>query len=77
MSESATGIPFGQPILVGHHNENRHKRTIERAHKAMDKCVEERDKAIDYRRRAEYWESQEEIEEHKKSKKISCAYYLS
>lgn len=57
LSESATGIPFGQPILVGHHSENRHRRTIERAHKAMDKCVEERDKASDYKRRAEYWES--------------------
>lgn len=24
MSEAATGIPFGQPILVGHHSEGRH-----------------------------------------------------
>lgn len=31
LSEEKTGIPFGQPILVGHHSERRHRRTIERA----------------------------------------------
>lgn len=31
-SHNATsGIPFGQPILVGHHSERRHRRAIERA----------------------------------------------
>lgn len=31
-SHNATaGIPFGQPILVGHHSEGRHRRAIERA----------------------------------------------
>ncbi|HAO14890.1 MAG TPA: hypothetical protein DDE71_04930, partial [Tenacibaculum sp.] len=45
LSESATGIPFGQPILVGHHSEKRHRRTIEKAHRAMDKCLEESKKA--------------------------------
>lgn len=29
------GIPFGQPILVGHHSEKRHRRTIEKADNAM------------------------------------------
>ena len=33
-------IPFGQPILVGHHSEKRHRRTIDRAHNAMGKAVE-------------------------------------
>jgi hypothetical protein len=55
MSESATGIPFGQPILVGHHSERRHRKTLERASRAMDKTVEESNKAEDYKSRAEYW----------------------
>ena len=57
MSESATGIPFGQPILVGHHSERRHRKTIERAWNAMDKSIEESKKAEEYQRRAEYWEA--------------------
>ena len=40
LSESASGIPLGQPILVGHHSEGRHRRAIARAHAAMDKSVE-------------------------------------
>lgn len=57
LSEEATGIPFGQPILAGHHSENRHRKVIERADNAMRKSVEEDKKAENYRRRAEYWES--------------------
>ena len=57
MSESATGIPFGQPILVGHHSERRHRKTIERASRAMDKTIEESNKAENYKSRAEYWEA--------------------
>jgi hypothetical protein len=38
--EDATGIPFGQPILVGHHSERRHRATIERADRAMRRGVE-------------------------------------
>lgn len=34
------GIPFGQPILVGHHSEQRHRRTIDKAHKAAGKGLE-------------------------------------
>ena len=26
----SAGIPFGQPILVGHHSEGRHRRDIDR-----------------------------------------------
>lgn len=40
MSEENTGIPFGQPILVGHHSEGRHRAAIARAHRAMRKGVE-------------------------------------
>lgn len=38
-------IPFGQPILVGHHSERRHRRDIERIDNNMRKCVEESEKA--------------------------------
>jgi hypothetical protein len=39
MREEASGIPFGQPILVGHHSEGRHRAAIKRAHAAMDRGV--------------------------------------
>lgn len=45
LSEGKSGIPFGQPILVGHHSERRHRRAIERADNAMRKSIEESDKA--------------------------------
>ena len=36
-------IPFGQPILVGHHSEKKHRRDIERSASHMDKgCAEYR-----------------------------------
>lgn len=38
-------IPFGQPILVGHHSERRHRRDIERIDNNMRKSVEESEKA--------------------------------
>lgn len=34
MSEARTGIPFGQPILAGHHSAPRHIRTVQRAEAA-------------------------------------------
>lgn len=40
LREEASGIPFGQPILVGHHSERRHRRAIERANAAASKSVE-------------------------------------
>lgn len=57
MSEEKTGIVFGQPILVGHHSEKRHRRTIEKAWDNLGKSVKEGEKAEEYRRRAEYWEA--------------------
>ncbi len=38
-------IPFGQPILVGHHSERKHRRAIEKSHRAMDHAVAESKKA--------------------------------
>ncbi len=49
----ASVIPMGQPILVGHHSEGAHRAHIKRIHSAMDKFVEESDKAEYYEQRAE------------------------
>lgn len=40
-------IPMGQPILVGHHSERRHRRDLDRIDRAMRRCVE-RSKTADY-----------------------------
>ncbi len=40
LREEVSGIPFGQPILVGHHSERRHRKAIDRAHRAMERGVE-------------------------------------
>jgi hypothetical protein len=40
LSEAKTGIPFGQPILVGHHSERRHRKVIERADAAMRRAID-------------------------------------
>ena len=45
-------IPFGQPILVGHHSERRHRRDIERIDNNMRKSVEESEKAEYFKDRA-------------------------
>lgn len=50
-------IPLGQPILVGHHSEGRHRRAIEKSHNAMRASVEASKKADYYRERAEAAES--------------------
>lgn len=46
-------IPFGQPILVGHHSEKRHRRAIDRIDSAMRAGVENSAKADDMRSRAD------------------------
>ena len=43
--EISQGYEFGQPILVGHHSEKRHRRDIARVESAMDKGVEHHKKA--------------------------------
>lgn len=48
----ADRIPFGQPVLVGHHSEARHRRDIARINKAMDTSVEEGRKARHWDERA-------------------------
>jgi len=52
-SRNATaGIPLGQPILVGHHSERRHRKAIERSHNAADKSLEATKKAKALKSRA-------------------------
>jgi len=41
-------IPFGQPILVGHHSEKGHRRHIEKIHNSMRKSIELSEKAEYY-----------------------------
>ncbi len=54
--KAVEGIPFGQPILVGHHSEGMHRAAIKRSDNAMRKSVEESDKAEHYDNKAAYWE---------------------
>lgn len=51
-------IPFGQPILVGHHSEGRARRDAERIHSGMAQSVEHSRKADDMRSRADEIERQ-------------------
>ena len=48
-----SGIPLGQPILVGHHSERRHRAALERADNNMRKGVEAHKKAAHMRGRAD------------------------
>lgn len=53
LREEVSGIPFGQPILVGHHSEGRHRRAIERADNAMRRAIDADRKADRLEARAE------------------------
>lgn len=46
------GIPMGQPILVGHYSEKRHRRDLERADTNMRKSIEADKEAAELKRRA-------------------------
>lgn len=51
--ESITaGIPFGQPILVGHHSQRRAERDAERIHSNMAAAIEHEDRARHARHQA-------------------------
>lgn len=58
--EAATGIPFGQPILVGHHSERRHRNAIAKIDRAMAASVENSQTAATQRSRAAEIEAQAE-----------------
>jgi len=53
LTEGASGIPFGQPILVGHHSEGKHRAAIKRADNAMRSSIEADKRAGKLRARAE------------------------
>lgn len=45
----SSAIPMGQPILVGHHSEKRHRKDLERIDNEMRKSIQEDEKADYYR----------------------------
>jgi hypothetical protein len=49
----ASAIPFGQPILIGHHSEKRDRNYREKIHRKFRRSFELADKAEYYERRAE------------------------
>ena len=51
-SRLVQNIQFGQPILVGHHSEGRHRRTLERSQNLMFKMVDDLKKAEYYEQKA-------------------------
>lgn len=61
-----SAIPLGQPILVGHHSERRHRRDLERMEQNMCRAVEESKKAVYLKGRAlNLSHSQERLENRK------------
>jgi len=50
--DATAGIPFGQPILVGHHSEARHRKALDKQWNQMGKSVALSDKADNLRSRA-------------------------
>jgi len=52
-NKAVAGIPFGQPILVGHHSERMHRNAIKRSDTNMRKGFEHSDKAEHYKKKAE------------------------
>lgn len=51
-SQMAAQIPFGQPILVGHHSEGRDRRFRAKIHNTMNKSVQALDKSEYYAEKA-------------------------
>jgi Domain of unknown function (DUF3560) len=54
-------IPFGQPILVGHHSEKRHRKDLERIRNGYDRGYETLNKAAELASRAESAERNDAI----------------
>lgn len=51
---AVSGIPFGQPILVGHHSQRRHERALERQDLHVEKAFAETDKREKYEAKAQH-----------------------
>ena len=58
-SEENSGIPLGQPILVGHHSERRHRRHLERIERVMQAGFDARSKADALEQRLDSLESEQ------------------
>ena len=56
--QAVAGIPLGQPILVGHHSEKRHRRALDRQDGALRRGVESADMAEHHRNVADGIERQ-------------------
>lgn len=56
--DATAGIPFGQPILVGHHSEGKHRRAIERSQRQATKAIEHSDMARRHRQAADTIDAQ-------------------
>ncbi|MGH2976536.1 MAG: DUF3560 domain-containing protein, partial [Solirubrobacterales bacterium] len=56
--DATAGIPFGQPILVGHHSEGKHRRAVERSRRQASKSIEHSDMAQHHRQAAYTIEAQ-------------------
>lgn len=55
-NEGKDFLALAEPIKIGHHSEKRHRALIDRNHKRMDKAVEFSKKAESYESRVSYWE---------------------
>ena len=62
-------IPFGQPILVGHHSERRHRRDISRIDSNMRKSIDESKKA-------EYFEHKSASLEQDATRILQSRFYI-
>lgn len=60
--EVSSGIPLGQPILVGHHSERRHRRALERIESKVRKGFEAGKEAASLLERADAAESRRAID---------------
>jgi ppGpp synthetase/RelA/SpoT-type nucleotidyltranferase len=52
LREEVSGIPMGQPVLIGHHSAKRHLRAIERANTNIRRGIEAQKKAEHYEAKA-------------------------
>jgi hypothetical protein len=74
-----SGIPMGQPILVGHHSERRHRNTLDKSWNALGKSVEMSRLAEHHESKAKNLEAIEQriadrIAERERMKKINAMY---
>ena len=60
-NDAVAGIPMGQPILVGHHSEKRHRNALDKSWNAMGASVRESEKADYYRQKAQAAENNNAI----------------